>query len=126
MLHRMAVETDLVLRAGLPYARRFRVVGATAIWPTLDDLEVRAQVRKRKSPDSDLVTNLGQFITMSVEGEDFVGDISLTGEQTYPLVSGNYDIVFSDPGVTDARLIPVLEGGFKVLPRLVTKPEGNS
>lgn len=119
-------DTDLTLRAGLPYARRFVVTGGTAIWPTLDDLEVRAQVRARRSPDAPLLLNLGQHIVMSIEGADIVGTISMTGAETYPLVSGNYDVVLSDPGPTDARLIPVLEGHFKVLPRLVTKPEGTS
>jgi hypothetical protein len=115
-------ETDLILRAGLPFARRFRVLGATAVWPDLPSFEVRSQVRARKSPDSELKMDLAQFITMSIEGEDIVGDISLTGSETYTLTSGYYDVVLSDPGTTDARLIPVLEGDFKVLPRLVTTP----
>jgi hypothetical protein len=115
-------ETNLVLRAGLPYARRFRVVDGTNVWPTLGSLETRAHVRQRKSPDSPLLLDLGDYITMSIEGDDIVGDIFMTGEETYDLTTGNYDIVFSDPGSADARLIPVLEGDFKVLPRLVTTP----
>lgn len=115
-------DTDLTLRAGVPYARRFRVVGAANVWPTLGDVEVRGQVRARRSHDAALVLDLAPYITPSIEGEDIVGDISMTGAETRTMVSGHYDIVLSDPGDVDARLVPVLQGEFKVLPQLLTAP----
>lgn len=106
---------DLAMTAGLPYRRRFRVTGAAVVWPTVPDFEVRSQIRAGKDETTELLYNLAQHITPSIDVDDIVLDLELTGAQTRLVPhKGYYDMIISDPGVTDARAIPVSYGKIKV------------
>lgn len=106
---------DLVMTAGLPYRRRFRMGGVAAIWPTLPEFEVRSQIRAGKDETTELLYNLAQHITPSIDGVDIVLDLVLTGADTRVIPKkGYYDIIVSDPGVTDQRAIPASSGKIKV------------
>lgn len=104
----------LEMTAGLPYSRRFRVQDGKLVWPTLDTFEVRSQIRKRKTPTSELLGALTPFLTPSYDEDDIVVDLELTGAQTREVVGGYYDIIISDVGTTDARAIPIASGKVKV------------
>lgn len=107
-------SVELAMTAGLPYARRFRVQGGKLVWSNLDQMEVRSQIRQRKTPTSPLVGALTPFLTASYEGDDILIDLELTGAQTRAMVKGYYDIIISDVGTTDARALPVASGKVKV------------
>ena len=110
---------DLIIRAGLPYRRRARVTGAANIWPTSSDFEVRCQVRVSPDARSTLKATLTPFLTGTIDGEDVLVDLEMTGQQTRNLPGGYYDIVLSDLGVGDARAMTILFGQLKIQP-LVT------
>ena len=115
-------SVELAMTAGLPYRRRIRVTGATSMWPTLDDFEVRSQIRAGRDVNSQFLHDLGQYITPSIEGDDIILTLELTGAQTRLLpVKGNYDVIISDPGVDDAKALPALSGKIKV-GQLITGP----
>lgn len=106
--------TDLRIVAGLPYSRRIRVVGAAATWPTVEDFEVRSQVRTGRGPTSTLLFALADYLTPSVEGGDIILDLHMTGSQTRQIKAGFYDIVISDPGEVDERAIRALHGSISI------------
>lgn len=107
-------SVELAMTAGLPYSRRFRITNGKSVWPTLDLLEVRSQVRVRKQPTSALVGALTPFLTPSYDGDDIVIDLELTGAQTRTMIKGYYDIVVSDVGATDERALSIASGKVKV------------
>lgn len=109
-----STPVDLEVTAGLPYARRFRVTGATSIWPVLETVEVRSQVRSKKTVASPLVFDLTPYLTRSTDAGDIVIDLELTGAETRTLVKGYYDIILSDAGIEDARAISIAAGQVKV------------
>ena len=110
-----STPVELAMTAGLPYKRRFVVVGGASVWATVGQFEVRSQMRAGRDVNSEFLYDLAQHITPSVVGADIVLDLSLTGAQTRGVpAKGNYDIIVSDPGVTDARAIPVVNGKVKV------------
>lgn len=113
------VETPLDITAGLPYNRRIRVKDAAVTWPTVEDFEVRSDVRVGPSSNSTLKAVLTPYISTSVDGQDLVLDLNLSGTETRALSGGYYDIVVSDPGETDNRAIVVLGGKLTIKP-LVT------
>lgn len=105
---------ELAMTAGLPYARRARVEGGALIWPSLDDFEVQSEIRSAKK-NGTLLGALVNYITPSIDGDDIVLDIRLTGAQTRLVpVKGYFDVILSDPGPEDARAIPALSGKIKV------------
>lgn len=110
------ILTDLTIVKGLPYRRSIRVKNGTNVWPTVDDFEVRSQVRVSDDPRSTLKTDLASFITSRVEGADIVLDLAMTGAETRTIHGGYYDIVVSDKGSTDINAIRVLGGKFNVKP----------
>lgn len=105
---------DLEMTAGLPYNRRFRVVGGAAIWDAEEKFEVRSHIRQRKTQDSQLLKDLSPYFSSSVVEGDILIDLSLTGEQTRGFVKGYYDIVISDVGTVDARALTISSGKVKV------------
>lgn len=109
-------ETDLTVQAGEPYNRQIRVVDGKTIWSSLADFEVRSQVRGRQSVTSRLLADLGESMTAAFDGNDIVISLALTGQDTYALSSGFYDVFLSDVGVVDARAIRVLHGKLDVTP----------
>lgn len=113
------MNTDLNIVSCLPYNRRIRVKGAAATWPTVDDLEVRSDIRVSADKRSTLKSSLTPFITPSIIGEDVVLDLNLTGDQSETLSGGYYDIVVGDAGHIENRAIRVLGGKLTVKP-LVT------
>jgi hypothetical protein len=112
----VASKVDLPIRAGLPFARRIRVVGGRATWPTLDSFEVRADVRSGASSSSPLRYDLRQHMAVAYDGDDIVIDLSMTGAQTRQAKGGNYDVLVSDAGAEDARAIVAVEGQVTVTP----------
>jgi hypothetical protein len=108
------VEVDLDVIGGLPYSRRIRITDGVNTWPTLDDFEVRSEVRVSRSSSSTLRATLGIFITSSIDGNDIVLDLQMTGSDTRSLLGGYYDIVVSDKGDVDLRGIRVLTGQLRV------------
>lgn len=118
------IPVPLEMVAGLPYAIRFRVTGVTAIWPTLDLLEVRGQVRKKDDPASPLVGNLTPYLVATIDGTDILVTLRLNGAQTRTMAKGYYDIVISDVGPDDDRALPVSKGPL-VLDTLVTSGAGD-
>lgn len=110
----MADSVELSLTAGLPYSRRARVIGAANIWSAVDQFEVRSQVRAGKTESSLFLFDLRPYLTPTIDGEDIVIDLVLTGHDTRLVPKGYYDIIISDPGETDARALPVLSGKIKV------------
>lgn len=114
MVSASGTPVDLELVAGLPYARRFRVTGAASIWPTVESFEIRSHIREGRNENTPLVGRLDLFLTSTIEGQDVVVDLTLTGEQTRSIVKGFYDIIISDPGTEDARALSISSGKVKV------------
>jgi hypothetical protein len=112
-------DVELNIVAGLPYARRIRVTDGAKIWPSVDLLEVRSQVRVSPHWKSTLKATLTSYITPSIEGNDLVLDLKLTGAQTRTLSGGYFDMVVSDKGSVDERGLQVIKGIIK-LEHLVT------
>lgn len=108
------IDTPLEITGGLPYNRLIRVKNAALTWPEEEDFEVRSQIRVSPSPKATLKGALTPFITKSIEGDDIVLEMNLTGAQTSVLPGGYYDIVISDVGSTDSRGIRVLKGKITV------------
>jgi hypothetical protein len=115
----LMIETPLEITGGLPYNRRIRVKNAALTWPTEDDFEVRSEIRVGPSSDSRLKASLVEYITPSVEDDDILLDLNLTGSVTRTLPGGYYDIIVSDAGSMDNRAIRVLGGKLTIKP-LVT------
>lgn len=113
------VDTSLDITGGLPYNRRVRVVNGAITWPTIDDFEVASEIRVSADKGAKLKGSLTPFIESSVEEDDILLDIRLSGAQTRTLPNGFYDIVISDVGSADHRSIRVLKGRVNVTP-LVT------
>lgn len=109
-------DTPLNINAGLPYNRRIRIKGAAKTWPSLDDFEVRCQLRVSASAKSRLKQTLSSYFLPSIDGEDIVLDLKLTGANTRVLPSGYYSVVVSDKGSIDERAIEVLRGHLRVRP----------
>lgn len=107
-------ETTLDITGGLPYSRRIRITNGVNVWPTLDDFEVRSEVRASPHGASKLKATLSQFITPSIDGNDIVLDLQMTGSDTRALSNGYYDIVVTDKGSTDLRGLRVLRGQLTV------------
>jgi hypothetical protein len=107
-------DVELNLTGGLPYSRRIRVTDGAKIWPTLDLLEVRSEVRVSPIWTSRLKATLSPFITPSIEGDDLILDLKLTGAQTRELSGGHYDVVVTDKGSVDDRGIRVLKGVLRI------------
>lgn len=112
-------DVNLKITAGLPYARRIRIKDGKNVWPSLDDLEVRSEVRVGVSSTSKLKATLRPFITPSFDLNDLILDLQMTGNATRSLLGGYYDIVVSDVGPTDTRAIKVV-GGTLTVEKLVT------
>lgn len=110
------IFTDLTIVKGLPYRRSIRVKGGVNVWPTVDDFEVRSQVRVSDDPSSTLKTDLAPYITARIDGLDIVLDLAMTGAESRTVLGGYYDIVVSDKGHTDLNAIRVLGGKFNVKP----------
>lgn len=103
-------SVDFMLTAGLPYNRKIRAIGAAKVWPTLEDFEVLSQIRSERSSSSRLLGSLLPYLSASIDGDDIVLDLEMTGAQTRQTPEGFYDIIISDPGSTDLRAISVLSG----------------
>jgi hypothetical protein len=116
----MAEPTPLDVQAGIPYSRRIRITNGKNLWANLADFEVRSQVRAGRQITSQLKADLGPFLVASFDGNDIVIDLTLTGADTRALVGGNYDILVTDTGATDARGLRVLHGNLTVAPTTTT------
>lgn len=99
---------------GVPWSTTVTVVDAKLTWPSLDDLEVRSEVRDGPSLDYALIADLRAFMDVSFDGDDLVIAISASGSHTRAWRSGYYDIFVSDVGTVDARAIRPLHGEFVV------------
>jgi len=113
------VEVNLNITKGLPYSRRIRVTDGKLTWPTLDELEVKSDVRVSAVSTGTLKGSLAAFITPSFEGNDLILELRMSGKDTRTFSGGFYDIVVSDKGTDDIRAIRVLKGRVE-MDRLVT------
>lgn len=104
------VDVDLNVTGGLPYARRIRIRDGTKVWPSVDDFEVRSEVRSSNKYSSRLKFTLSPYITSSIDGSDIVLDLRMTGSETRQLYGGFYDMIVSDKGGADVRAIRILKG----------------
>lgn len=121
------MSTDLTITKGLPFSRVIRVTGGKNVWPELDDFEIRSELREKQLPTSQFIMALHVFMTAEYGTGDEADDIlihwEMTGADTRSIPSkGKFDIILSDPGVTDARAIPVVSGSI-ALAFLTTAPE---
>ncbi|WP_028637708.1 hypothetical protein [Nocardioides sp. URHA0032] len=112
----MADPTPLDVQAGVPYSRRIRITDGKNLWANLADFEVRSQVRAGRQITSPLKADLRPFLAASFDGNDIVIDLTLTGADTRTLVGGNYDILVTDTGATDALGLRVLHGTLTIAP----------
>ena len=113
---------------GLPYANQWRLPNGKDMWPNLADFEVRSQLRKTKLASSQLITNLHLFMTKSygidTQANDIIVRWRMTGAETRALAGdGFFDVILSDPGVTDERGLRIYSDQIK-LASLITAPEG--
>lgn len=117
-------EVIFEITAGLPYSRTIKIKEGTNTWPTLDDFEVKSELRKGKTDTTPLILNLAPFISKDIDETtgDIVLTFSATGAQTRTFQKGNFDIIVSDVGVEDARAVPAVTGGKFVVRRLTTGP----
>ncbi len=124
----MVVETNFTIIRGLPFRREIRIEGGKNVWSGLSDFEVRAQLRKKKAMDSELICDLHTFMTKAYGVDTQVDDIiitwSMTGSETLSALTakGYYDVIVSDSGSTDARAIEALSGVI-ALDGITTAPE---
>lgn len=119
---------SIKIKRGLPYASRFRIHNGKLQWANLTDFEVRSQLREEKDVDSPLIANLHTFMSKSYgtgeQANDIIIDFVMTGSDTRTLTAdGYFDVIVSDPGVTDARGLQIYSGRI-VLSDLTTSPEG--
>lgn len=119
-----STPVELIVTAGLPYTRAIRITGGAAIWPELDQFEVRSQVRAGKTEQTALLNDLRPFITKTIVENDIVLLLSMTGAETRTLNAGYYDVILSDPGVTDARAISALSGKIKIKQLVTAASDG--
>ena len=120
----------LKITRGLPYAYRWRVKDGKNIWPTINDFEVRSQLRETKQNTSPLIMNLHDYMTttygVDAQSNDIIIDFRMTGAETRLIEeTGYFDIVLSDTGVSDERAIKIGPEQIK-LSDLVTLPEGDA
>jgi hypothetical protein len=109
------LATKFTLTAGRPFSQSIRVKNAKNIWPTLDLLEVRAQMRSGMGESDALIANLHDYMTCAFDENDLVVTLSMTGEQTRELYNrqwgtlrrGYFNIIISDVGTVDSRAIVV-------------------
>lgn len=120
------MPTNLAAPLGLPFARNIRVVGAKNVWPDLEDLEVRSQLRASASSAAALIANFHPFMSWDFDDDDLVITWSMTGADVRAINrDGFYDVVVSDAGETDARAIVILAGQF-TFPETVTTAAGDA
>jgi hypothetical protein len=114
--------TNIELVAGEPFSRIIRVTGAAAIWPTTDDFEVRSEARSGPAQQCRLMADLSVYLTPSIDGEDVVVTVTMTGEQTRGLCrtakNAYYDMFLSDVGPDDARAFKIQYGQVLVDPNI--------
>jgi hypothetical protein len=108
-------NNDLTMTSGRPLSQIIRVVDAKLIWPTLVELEVRAQLRTGKTSNDALIANLHDYMTWDFDDDDLVITWTMTGEQTRDLYAltwgelkrGYFNVIVSDTGTEDARALVV-------------------
>jgi len=119
---------NLYITSGLPYRKRVvaTLPSVRDWWLTDADFEVFLQIREEKEITSPLVLDLSDYLTVSMTDEDTVYIIlQMTGAQTRLLLKGGYyDLIISDPEVTDARAYPLIKGRV-IRKSLVTAPEAS-
>lgn len=109
------IDVTLIITAGKPFLRVFRMPDVINIWPTIDLLEVRAQLRAGKTTTDPLISNLHDFMTWDFELNDLVITWSMSGNDTrvlYDLLlpyfkKGSFNIIVSDVGMSDVNALVV-------------------
>lgn len=115
-------HTNFVIQAGESWpgqgnSQRVRVTlpATRTYWLELADFEVLMQLRTGDSEDDELVADLSDSLTVSMDALDIVIDWEMTGAKTRTLGDGGYyDMVISDPDTVDAHALIVLYGRLKV------------
>lgn len=109
------VNDHLKMTAGRPFNQVIRIVGAKSVWPELDQLEVRAQLRTEKDSEGSLIADLHTYMTPTFDENDLLITWVMTGKQTRDLYAlnwgyfkeGYFNVIVSDTGLDDARALVV-------------------
>lgn len=99
-----------------------RVVNGTTIWASLDECEVRSQIRQYGNEASRLLLDLTPFLSMALDGADIVVTLNVPGSMTRTLPQGNgyFDMIISDVGTTDSRAITLHSGIADITPAVTS------
>lgn len=110
----MAIQVPFYITSGIPYAKEITVTLPTgrAWWTLITDFEVKAQIREGVDSAAPLLLDLTPFISDTFAGaNNVIITLDMNGSETRQLLkSGYYDILLSDNGTTDGRVIRVLDG----------------
>lgn len=112
----MSDVVDLTFKAGIPYRRRWVLTDGTNLWADASDCEVRCQVRGGTSTSTVLKMDLTPHLSVTIEGDNVVATLLMTGADTRVAKGGYYDMVISDTGTTDARAVRLGRGKISVEP----------
>lgn len=121
-------NNELTMTSGRPLSQVIRVVDAKNIWPTVEELEVRAQLRTGKSTSDALIANLHDYMTWVFDVDDLVISWTMTGEETRDLYAltwgyfktGYFNVIVSDIGTVDGRALVVPTVSLKAVPTTTT------
>lgn len=125
LLDESAVASPLVApRAGIPWDRQVQITDGKDRWATLGAFEARMQIRDGVSSTSalryDMTPHLVKAFGTGGTANDIFISWSLSGAETRVLraACGDkerfYDLLVSDPGVTDEEALYVLHGRIRV------------
>lgn len=110
----MLKNTPITIVSGLPFEIQFQAILPTGRtwWNSLEDFEVRSDIRETSDYTSDLILDLLQFMTVTFDDVDTVTiDLVMSGEDTRKLLkAGFFDVILSDVGGTDSRAFRIAKG----------------
>ncbi len=109
----MAQLVPFHITSGLPFGKTLTVhlPAGRSYWVATNQYEVLGQIREANDPDSPLIIDLKQFITIDHAGDISTVTITMDGADTRRITrEGYYDLVMSDPLAQDARAIKLMEG----------------
>lgn len=124
----METRVRLNITSGRPISKTISVTLPTGRlwWLTIGDFEVRSHMREEPDMLSPLVLNLSPYLTPAFVSTDVLEvKLDMDGEDTMLVTrSGWYDIILSDTGTVDDRLMPIVSGDI-IRRTLVTTPSGS-
>ena len=122
----------LVSTAGKPWSQSIRIVGAKTYWNSVDELEVRSQLRAGRDTSAALIANLHEYMTWAfdtVTPEDLIITWQMSGEATRKFYAeaawgktrkGYFTVNITDVGTVDAHAIITPLIAFKMIDSTTT------